>query len=234
MRPKAPGAGRARAAALLAATAALLLASCGGKPPEIAAVEWRLELRPSASGSFESLSVFATIKDEDGIDDVERLWILHDGEALDWAFTSADWIRKTEGADEWIGATGLARYDYAPMPRGEYRFSVSDAAGERFEKPFRVDGTFPDTPAPDLKLEAGKVRVRSAWPETLVLAYDGTGTLIGSMPYAASPPRAADAFGVADLFGADIGSRTAEVAAYGYDPSRRMGAYSWKTKINGK
>jgi hypothetical protein len=217
-------------AALLLAAGSALLASCGGKPPEITAVEWRLELRPSAAGAYESLSAFATVKDEDGIDDIERLWVLHDGDALDWSFTSADWIKKTEGADDWIGAAGLARNDYGPMPRGEYRFAASDAAGERYEKPFRVDGTFPDIPVPELRIEGDKLRVRSSWPETLILAYDGTGALIASAPSSASSSRPIEVVGIADLFGTEIGSRAVEAAAYGYDPSRRTGAYSWKTK----
>lgn len=200
------------------------LSSCGGKPPEVNVVDWRLELRPSKGGAYESLSVFSSLKDDDGIEDVEELWVVQDSEALSWKLTNADWTKKTEGADNWMGAAGLARNDYGPMPRGEYRVVAMDAAGERIEKTFKVDGVFPDLPMPEISLEAGLVRAKSSWPETLILAYDGTGALAGSVPASAS------AESLADLFGADAAARAVEVAAYGYDPTRKMGAYSWKKK----
>jgi hypothetical protein len=215
----------ALAAILFAALPFLaLLASCGGKPPEVAAVEWRLELRPSKEGAYESLSAFASIKDEDGIEDLDTLWVLHDGSALAWPLTNSDWTRRAEGADTWIGASGLARNDYGPMPRGEYRLVAIDAAGERVEKAFRVEGSFPGIAAPEVFFEGGKLRAASAWPETLILAFDGAGGLLASAAYAGS------AEGLPELFGQEAAARTAEVAAYGYDPTRKMGAYSWKKK----
>ncbi len=211
-------------AALLAAALSAALLSCGGKPPEIAAVEWRIELRPSAAGPYESLSAFASIKDEDGSEDISSLWIVDDEDFLAWPLTDADWTRRKEGADEWLGAAGLARQDFGPMPRGDYRFVAIDAAGERVERSFRVAGAFPDLPAPELAFEGGTVRVRTSWPETLVLGYDGTGALAGQVAWIGSPES------LADLFGPELGARIVEAAAYGYDPSRRMGAYSAKRK----
>jgi hypothetical protein len=223
-KPTRAGKGASIAAAPLLAALALFTTSCGGKAPEILAVEWRLEQRPSTAGAYESLSVFASIKDEDGIEDIEKLWVVEDSEELAWPMTSADWTKKTDGADEWIGAAGFARNDYAPIPRGEYRFLAYDAAGERIEKSFSVEGTFPALAAPELRVENGKISARSSWPETLVLAYDGTGALIASVPAPASPQSPEE------LFGEDLGGRTSEAAAYGYDPTLKMGAYSWQKK----
>lgn len=226
---KSKGTGRgasARSAPLLLAALPFLslAAACGGKPPEIVAVEWRLEQRPSAAGAYETLSAFASVKDEDGIDDIERLWIAQDDEELAWPLTSADWTTRSEGDERWIGAAGLARNDYLPMPRGEYRFLAYDAAGEKVEKAFRVEGAFPALPPPELRVEGGKLLARSSWPETLVIAYDGAGELAASAPAPASPATAEE------LFGAEAAARTAEAAAYSYDPSLKMGAYSWKKK----
>ncbi len=122
---------------LIAALAALAATACGNKLPEISTVEWRLETRPLAGGpAYESLSVFAQIKDEDGIDNVSEIWILNDESAYAWKLTNADWIKATEGADIWIGASAIATPELAAMPRGEYRFVVIDAAGQRAEKEF--------------------------------------------------------------------------------------------------
>ncbi len=222
-----PRGGSARAApraAIICLSLSAGLASCGGVAPEILALEWRLELRPAAEGSYESLSVFASLEDEDGIEDVEELWVVNDEEALAWRLDDKNWTKKTEGSDEWIGAAGLARQDYAPLPRGDYRLVAVDAAGERIEKPFRVEGDFPDAKAPAVILEGGGLRAASSWPETLLLAYDGAGELL------ATAPSSGAAYGLAELFGPEAAARTVEAAAYGYDPTRKMGAYSWKKK----
>jgi hypothetical protein len=221
--------GRAGRAAL-ALAAALASAGCGNKLPEIATLEWRLEKRPapestSDGGSdYESLSVFATIRDDDGLDNVSELWILNDDSALAWKLTDADWIKVAEGSDTWMGASALASPELAGMPRGSYRLVAIDAAGQRTEREFRVSGSFPDKKAPATGFSGDRLAISSSWPETLALAFDGTGVLI------ASPGALAQASSLAEVFGQDIAARTAEVGAYGYDPALRMGAFSKRAK----
>jgi len=209
------------ACAMLAAT---LVFSCGGNAPEIALVEWRVELRPSKEGAYESLSAFASLRDEDGIDDIVELHLVHDGESFAWSLTNAEWTKRREGADDWIGAAGLTRPDYGPMPRGEYRIVAVDAAGESVERIFGVEGAFPSLAAPEIGYERGTATLRSSWPENLVLGYDATGALVAQAAWIGK------AESLQDLYGEEPAARIAEIAAYGYDPSRRMGAYSWKKK----
>jgi len=211
--------------AAVAACGALLASGCGGKLPEVAAVEWRLESRPAESGSaYESLSVFASVKDEDGIDNIDALWVLNDDSALAWKLTNAEWIKVTEGGDTWIGGSSLATPELAGMPRGAYRLVAIDAAGERAEMEFRVTGSFPDRKAPSASYSGDKLAFASTWPETLALAFDGTGALLSSP---AAPVKASS---LAEAFGQDIAARTAEVGAYGYDPELKMGAFSKRVK----
>jgi hypothetical protein len=220
IRPSARVAGLAGLAA-----AALAASSCGNKLPEIEAVEWRLESRPAPGGpAYESLSAFASVKDEDGIDNIDQVWVLNDDSAYAWEFTDADWVKATEGGDTWIGASALATPELASMPRGDYRFIVIDAAGQRSEKAFRVSGSFPDRKAPSVSFSRGRLTIGTSWPETLALAFDGAGALL------ASPGAPAAASSLADAFGKDVAARTAQVAAYGYDPELRMGAFSERIK----
>lgn len=210
---------------LAAGVVALSATACGNTIPGIATVEWRLEARPLAGGStYESLSVFASISDEDGIDNVSEIWILNDDSAYAWKLSNADWIKATEGADNWIGASALATPELASMPRGTYRFVVVDGAGQRVEKEFNVDGSFPDLKAPRVSYSGTRLSISSTWPETLALAFDGAGALI------ASPSAQTEARPLAEAFGAEIAARTAQVAAYGYDPSLKMGAFSERVK----
>jgi hypothetical protein len=211
--------------AVLAALAVLAASGCGGKPPEISVVEWRLETRPAEFGpAYESLSVFASIKDEDGLDNIDELWVLNDDSAFAWKLTNADWIKTTEGGDDWIGGSSFATPELAGMPRGIYRLIAIDAAGQRAEKEFRVSGSFPDRKAPTVSYSRDMLTIGSPWPETLALAFDGTGALIASRGAQTRPSS------LSASFGRDVAPRTDEVGAYGYDPALRMGAFSTRIK----
>jgi hypothetical protein len=213
------------AAALL--IAALCASSCGNKLPEVAAVEWRIESRPSAHGAaYESLSVFGSIKDEDGLDNVLELWIVNDASALAWKLTNEDWTKASEGGDTWMGGSSLATPELGPLPRGAYRLVAFDAAGQRAELAFGVSGAFPSRAAPSLSYSSreGRLAIRSGWPETLALAFDATGALL------ASSPAPAQAAALSEVFGQDIALRAASLGAYGYEPSARMGSFSPRVK----
>ena len=259
----------ARLAAALSAAAlapAALLSSCGGEPPELRAVEWRLELRPAEGGAYESLSVFANLRDPDGIEDIEALWLVADGAELSWTIDDAKWLRRDEGGETWIGAAGLAMGDYGSLPRGDYRLVAADLAGRRAERRFTLEATGALPPLPSCRFEAapaskapaaaqtspvqpaapgkapaaaaqgkapaapaaaaqaGTAIIDSAWPETLLLAYDGAGALVKA---AAARPGRND---LAAVLGAAEAGKAAALASYGYDPARRIGAYSWKTR----
>jgi hypothetical protein len=216
---------RSLLAAATALASALALASCGSKPPEVAAVEWRVESRPAEKGgAFESLSVFGSIKDEDGLDNIVELWIVNDAEALAWKLTSAEWTKASEGGDNWIGGSALAMPMLGPPPRGAYKLIAVDAAGQRAELAFNVAGTFPSRAAPTLSYSKDKLAIRSDWPETLALAFDATGALLASVP---APRESATP---AEAFGQSIAPRAEWACAYGYEPSLKMGAFSTRIK----
>jgi len=212
-------------AAAFGMLSALAIVSCGSKPPEITAVEWRIEARPiDRKSTFESLSVFGVVKDEDSMDNIEELWAVNDDAGLAWKMTNADWIKTVEGGDTWIGCSSLAAPELGPLPRGKYRLIAIDAAGQRAEQSFDVTGSSPDKAAPDASYAGEKLTVRSDWPETLALAFDATGMILSSP---AAPKGAAS---LAEEFGDAVAPRVAAVGAYGYDPSIRMGAFSSRTK----
>ncbi|HUW41191.1 MAG TPA: hypothetical protein VMV90_09255 [Rectinemataceae bacterium] len=218
-----PGSMRMSRVVAVALAAGLAAASCGGKAPELPAVEYRIEMRPSPAGAYESLSVFADVKDQNGSGDIVELRIVEDEARLIWKLSEANWTRKTDGGDTWIGAADLVRSDYSVLPRGEYRVMAIDAAGESVERGFKVEGGFPERAPPSISCAGGKLRTTSAWPETLVLAYDAAGLLLASRP---APSGEAS---VEEVFGGGIAAKIRELAAYGYDPGARAGYYSQRT-----
>jgi hypothetical protein len=226
VRKSVPGATAILNAALCAIAIAGSLSSCGGKPPELTAVEWRVERRVAKAGDFESLSVFATVKDDDGIEDIISFWVINDAEALAWNFSNENWTKRNEGSDVWLGAAGLEKHDYSALPRGEYRFMAMDQAGERTEKIFRIEGSFPDLATPVPGIAGDRLTVRSVWPETIILGYDAAGALIAAVPI---PEGVFEPATPTEIFG-PAASGLAEFVIYGYDPAKRMGAYSWRQK----
>ncbi|MDA8427202.1 MAG: hypothetical protein M0Z80_13830 [Treponema sp.] len=218
-----PGSMRLIRIAAAALAAGLAAAGCGGKAPELPAVEHRLEMRPSPAGAYESLSVFADVKDQNGSGDIVELRIAQNDDRLIWKLTDANWTLRTDGGDTWIGAADLVCSDYSALPRGEYSVIAIDAAGDSVERGFKVEGGFPERAPPSISWAGGKLRTTSAWPETLVLAYDAAGLLLASQP---APPGEAS---VEEVFGGDIAAKTRELAAYGYDPGTRTGYYSQRT-----
>jgi hypothetical protein len=214
---------RLRSGAPLAAAAFLaasILSGCGDEPPTVQAVEWRLEARPSASAPrYESLSAFASVKGGAAQGSIDEVWIVNDASALAWKLTADDWIKTADGSDAWIGGSPLAMSDFSPLPRGEYRVVAIDPAGRQAEKSFTLAGEFPSRPSPTISLDSKGVAVSSTWPENLVVGYDGAGELAGSAvaPSARSP--------LASVLGA-AAQKSMEIAAYGYDPGLRMGAFS--------
>jgi hypothetical protein len=217
---------RGAAAAAAALAAALSLAGCGDDPPSLSAVEWRIEARPSESGPrYESLSVFASVKGGASDPLIDELWIVSDASALAWKLTADDWIKTADGADAWIGGAPLAMSDFSALPRGDYRVVAIDPAGRRVEKSFTLSGEFPSRPSPTVSLDAKGAVVASSWPENIVLAYDGAGELAGS---AAAPSSRST---LEAILGAESAARAREIAAYGYDPAVRAGAYSARVEV---
>jgi hypothetical protein len=202
----------------------LVLQACGVEPPKLISVEWRLEQRPATEGAWESLSVFANLGSGDPERDIESIAVVNDASGLSWKLQDGSWTLRKEGGDTWLGGAGLAGDGYAPLPRGEYRVVATDLGGQRSESTFTVTGAFSKTPLPSVRVNAGKVRVDSAWPETLLLAYDGAGSLVNAKEVGTGEQA------LAGLFKPAVLERAVSFAAYGYDPKQHFGAYSWRTK----
>jgi hypothetical protein len=209
---------------ILATGLLLALGACTSGPPELLSVEWTLQNRPIASGSYESLSVFANIKDPDGLEDIETLWILCDGSESYWTLDVATWTKRVSGADTWIGAADLALPDRSSLPRTGYRVIVADQAGNRAESSFRLESATPTRKLPRLVAAGSGFTLESAWPENYLLAYDQAGALIRSAVAKVGQGNLEVLFGTNDF------RRAVAVAAYGCDSGLRLGAFSPRSR----
>jgi hypothetical protein len=202
----------------------LVLASCSGGPPNILSLEWTIESHPFSGGTYESLSLFVNVRDPDGPEDLESLWILDDETEYCWTLDTSTWTRKSDGADTWIGASDLILPGRQSLPRDRYRVLVSDLSGGRASSDFRIEAGSDAKPIPTIAVEEGVAIVGSEWGENYLVGYDAAGAFIRASRIAGNRQSITEALGSADA------ARSAAIAVYGYDATSRRGGFSLRAK----
>ena len=216
--------------AALCLLALVVSVSCSGHPPELAAVEYRLSLRPlddKGNRVSEQLSVFAAARDEDGFKDLAALHVLHDGAEYLWSSGPESWTRREQGKETWIGVTGLSAPDGGPLPRGLYRIVLEDLGGDSDETSFSLGaGLGKGSTFPEARFLDGFAVVSSKYARTELLFLDDTGKVLRVV----DAPR--EKMSMDRLYGSDKWKiECASLLAYAFDPERNIGIYSWTLRI---
>ena len=86
---------------------------------------------PGKAESIPTLSIFILVEDEDGISDIESLYIIHDESELFWKQISDTWTTKVISGKNWVGSNRISMNDNSSLPSGKYRIMVIDKAGDR-------------------------------------------------------------------------------------------------------
>jgi len=204
------------------------VSGCSVSPPEFMSTGAHLLVvaTDADGGKDERLSMFASVSDKDGVDDIEYLYIVHDGDELSWSLTREEWQRSDEGSSIWIGSNALD----APgpvIPRGAYRVILVDKAGERTERTFMLNA--PETSiyaVPALRLAGTDIVLESAYTNNTVFFFDSGGNVVLTAPLAKGTT-SLDALWPKGQWrsGSDY------IAAYGYDPKAETGFFSWKIRL---
>lgn len=167
-------------------------ASCTQALPEILAVSTRIVRiqSPSANGDLpaaatdaragmnEYLSFFCMVRDDDGVIDLEELWLVNDSEELYWHIDSREWLWVEHSGENWLGSHELRMPNGQPFPTGSWRILLADKAGERTERSFilKAPSSWPD--APRFVTEADTYTLQSSWARHKLIAYDEGGSRI--------------------------------------------------------
>jgi len=119
----------------------VLFGGCTGEAPEIRQIFWQLDLAydPVADLKYETLSVFVHVADDDGVEDVDLLYILQDQHELVWELNAESWSKFENGEEVWIGSNNIRMGEGSPFPRALYRLIVIDKAGERSSDEFFIN-----------------------------------------------------------------------------------------------
>ncbi len=126
------------------ALSALLLTLTGGcsiYSPNIISQYHQLTInQESKSGViYESLTYFAQVQDEDGVDDFYALDISHKESHLSWTLPADGWIEISRNGGQWVGEHTLLAPQGGPLPRGQYDVTLSDLYGHTTNATFSVN-----------------------------------------------------------------------------------------------
>ena len=116
------------------------LISCTGAPPQIGQLVWQVNFlkAPEKPEIIPTLSLFILVEDEDGITDIESLYIIHDESELFWKLNSDTWITKVISGKNWLGSNKIYMNDNSNLPSGKYRILVIDKAGDRDSRTINI------------------------------------------------------------------------------------------------
>jgi hypothetical protein len=160
----------------------LLLGACSRSEPRIPYGIMHLVYYEGPSGPEERFSFFVIVEDDDGMENLDILYLYHDREGLRWTLSPEDWISFAEEDRTWIGSRAIAMIDEDSLPRGQYRAVLINKGGERTERSFSFDPPpAPRHPFPVLTIREGDYRIASRYPAHFLLCYDGDGGLISTL-----------------------------------------------------
>jgi hypothetical protein len=131
---------------------------------------------------MERFSFFIIPEDEDGIENLEDLYLYHDHDQLRWHINSDDWVSYVHEGTTWIGTRSITVGEDEQLPRGQFRAVLVNKGGEKSERNFTFDAPpDPRFPFPTLVISGGRYRVDSAYPANRLICYDEQGNHIATV-----------------------------------------------------
>jgi hypothetical protein len=160
-----------------------LFFSCSGEPPQLLESWWQLNLiDDTATGdTVQALSFFLHAEDEDGEDDMDQIYLIHDDLQLLWSIPLEKWSAFTDQGVKWIGFNRLLAPGDGVFPEGNYRVLLIDIGGERDESSFYLRNNIPEKDEiilPEMSYDNNNFSIMSEFPKFQLWFYDGEGQLI--------------------------------------------------------
>jgi hypothetical protein len=153
--------------------------SCSRTEPKIAFGFMELVYYQSGNKPEERFSFFIIPEDEEGIENLDDLYLYHDREQLRWHISSEDWVTYVHEGKTWIGTRGIAIGNDESLPRGQYRAVLVNKGGEKSERDFSFDAPEnPRFPFPSLNITWRIYIVNSSYPVNHLVCYDEQGNYV--------------------------------------------------------
>jgi hypothetical protein len=192
------------------------LLSCSNAKPEIRYGFISLVQYQGETGYYERFSFFIIPEDDDGIENLDELYLYNDREQLRWEIKSGEWVTYTANNTTWIGTRGIALQENQKLPRGQYRAVLVNKGGESAERSFTFDGEA-RYQFPSLEITEGRYTVTSTWPRNRLVCYDVSGNYLTTIELHSLS-------GTVSSLG--IASNITSAALWAEDPERFMSAFT--------
>jgi len=157
----------------------MLSVSCTRTEPRITYGFLKIVQYQGDDGPQEYFSFFILAEDEDGFENLDKLYLFHDREQLRWQINSGEWLHYNIDGKNWIGTRSIAVL-HGSLPRGVYRAVLFNKGGERTERNFTYDGNV-RFPFPELVISGGIYTVNSLWPVNRLVIYDSAGNILSTV-----------------------------------------------------
>ena len=163
--------------------AVFYLLSCSGDPPELHSVWSQLNLfdDPSYDAPVESLSLFIQAEDQDGVEDLDQLYLINDDTFSTWTISSDQWVSYIDQEVTWIGFNGLRAAGDGHFAEGNYRVLLIDLGGERGEIDFYLRNRIPEKEQlslPEILYDNENITITSDFPKFEIWFYDRDDNLL--------------------------------------------------------
>jgi hypothetical protein len=198
-----------------------LSVSCTNSKPEITYGFIQSVLYNSDEGPQEHFSFFILPHDDDGLENLDELFLYNDREQLRWQIKSNEWISYMQEGRTWIGTRSITIRDGA-LPRGVYRAVLFNKGGEKTERIFTFDSNVRYA-FPRLEISGGAYTVISEWPVNRLVGYDSSGN------YSAVVELSSMTGSVADL---KFPSNVRSAALWSDDPNNYCSAFTNVVAVN--
>ena len=120
---------------LLLSCLILLLGGCSDSAPKISQTFWQINLvHDNKTGkNTQALTIFVMASDDDGVDDMDKMYVINDEHQLYWEISGKDLRLEKYGESEvWMGSRFITMTDpEESIPGGTYRIMLLDSSGER-------------------------------------------------------------------------------------------------------
>lgn len=159
---------------------ALVLGSCSESAPKISQTFWQVNLvhDQKTGKNSQTLTIFVMASDDDGIDDMDKMYVINDEHQLYWEISGSSLRMEKYGENEvWMGSHFITMPSpEEPLPSGTYRIMLLDSSGERAKTSVVVRNNIKGAPDkwPTLTKTGGGVQVDGKADYVWGLQSDGT------------------------------------------------------------
>lgn len=164
-----------------------ILMSCSRNEPRINSIfhQFNLQQNTELNKIEKKLSLFVQVQDEDGLSDIDSIYILNDQNDFFWTLKSDQWFMTQREGQDWIGSNSLVFPDNYDFSARNFRILCEDLSGAYAESSFTLslpENINPSLVYPSVKFDSNSIKVISPVAEPMLWTYDLENNFVAYFP----------------------------------------------------